>query len=101
MPVMSDSMFDSLSWTSWNAAIGRPNCSRRWAYATAHSYAPMACPSPSQAMDCRLLANTRLVSEKEREPASRLPSGTRTPSRRMSACQTPRLLDLPVMTVAS
>jgi hypothetical protein len=35
----------------------------------------MACPSPSQALDCRLFVNARLVSEIDRAPASRLPVG--------------------------
>ena len=60
----------------------------------------MACPSPSQAMDWRLLVRQRAVSANVRACASRLSSGMRTPSSRMSACHSPRLLVLPVITDA-
>ena len=41
------------------------------------------------------------MSSNVRAPASRFPAGTRTPSSRMCACHTPRLLIFPSMTCAS
>ena len=88
--VMLPSMRTSKSWTNWKRPIGRPNCSRFWAYVSASSYAPCAHPTASQATPARVMRKTAAVSRKELAFWSRLTSGTRQSSNVMRAFCTTR-----------
>jgi hypothetical protein len=91
----------SLSCTIWKLTSGLPNCSRCRQYATAASYAAVAWPSAPHATALRVPASTRPASLKLFGPGSRFSSGTRTPDRVISACQTARSDPLPSIRRAS
>ncbi len=77
---MLASIRTSRSCTSWKPAIGLPNCSRSFAYASACSYAPRAQPIACQATPARVSRSTLAVSRNESAFWKRFASGTRTPS---------------------
>ena len=101
MLVMSASMCESLSWTSWKPAIGRPNCSRRAGVRDRGLVRGQRVAERLPGDRLAAWASTRSVSANVRAPARRLSAGTRTPRSVISACQTARLEALPVMTSAS